>query len=114
MSAYGITDKWTTCLSEMQLTGTKINGQAESSKKVQPQQSIHPRTRRQGMTEHRKSEALLPEGGQPLQFDARRKLNSASGGNLDPVRCQRRIVSNSHQHRNVHQGAGGSGIDGQA
>jgi hypothetical protein len=66
------------------------------------------------MAEHWKSETLLPEGSQSLQFDARRKLNSTSRGNLDPVCSQRRIVSNSHQHRNVHQSAGGSSIEGEA
>src|ERR1035437_5731778 len=66
------------------------------------------------MAEHRKSEALLSEGGQSLQFDARRKLNSTSRCDLDPVRGQRRIASNSHQHCNADQRAGGSGIDGQA
>ena len=66
------------------------------------------------MAEYRKSEALLSEGGQSLQFDARRKLNTASRCDLDPVRSQRRIASNSHQHRNVDQRAGGPGIEGQA
>ena len=65
------------------------------------------------MAEHRKSEALLPKGGQSLQFDARRKLNSTPRCDLDPVRSQRRVVSYSHQHRNVHHRAGGSGIEGQ-
>lgn len=65
------------------------------------------------MAEHRKPEALLPKGGQSLQFDARRKLNSTSRCDLDPVRRQRRVVSYSHQHRNVHQCAGGSSIEGQ-
>src|ERR1019366_1417039 len=50
------------------------------------------------MAEHRKSEALLSEGGQSLQFDARRKLNVTSRCDLDLVRGERRIASNSHQH----------------
>jgi hypothetical protein len=66
------------------------------------------------MAEHRKSEALLPESGQSLQFDAGRKLNSTSRSDLDPARGKRRIASNSHQHRNVHQRAGGSGVKSQA
>jgi len=66
------------------------------------------------MTEYRKSEALLSEGGQSLQFDARRKLNATSRCDLDPVRSQRRIASNSHQHCNVDQRAGGPSIEGQA
>lgn len=65
------------------------------------------------MAEHRKSEALLPEGGQSLQFDAGRKLNSTSRCDLYPVRSQGRVVSYSHQHRDVHQRAGGSRIEGQ-
>jgi len=65
------------------------------------------------MSEHRKSEELLPKGGQSLQFDARGKLNSTSRRDLDPIRGQRRVVSYGHQHRDVHQRAGGSGIEGQ-
>ena len=65
------------------------------------------------MAEHRETEALLPKGGQSLQFNARRKLNSTSRRDLNPVRSQRRVVSYSHQHRNVHSRAGGTGIEGQ-
>jgi hypothetical protein len=65
------------------------------------------------MAEHGESETLLPKGRQSLQFYAGSKLDSTSRGNLDPVRSQRRIVSDGHQHRNVHQSAGGSSIEGE-
>ena len=65
------------------------------------------------MAERRKFKALPPEGGQSLQFDERRELNATSRGAPDPVRSQRRIVSDSHRHRNVYHRAGGSGIEAQ-
>jgi hypothetical protein len=49
-------------LIDAQLTRAKIDGQAQASKKVQPQQSIDSTARRQGMAEYLKTIARLPEG----------------------------------------------------
>ena len=70
---------------QVNLPCAEIDSQNEPTEKVQSQQSVDPRARRQSVAEHRKPETLVSEGGEPLQFDARRKLDSASRGYPDSV-----------------------------
>jgi hypothetical protein len=65
------------------------------------------------VAEHRKAQSFLAQSANPLQDDARCKLDPASGGDLDPRPSRRRIVTNGYEHSNVDQRAGGSGIQGQ-
>ena len=60
-----------------------------------------------------KAQMFLAQGLDPLQDDTRCELDSASRSDLHPLRGQRRIVTDSHEHSNVNQRARGSGIKGQ-
>ena len=57
------------------------------------------------MSEHREIRADVSQGHEPLDDDAGSELDSASGSDLNTIRCQGRVVTNGNQHSHVHHGA---------
>lgn len=100
-------------LGELYLTGAEINGQVQTSKKVESKQTINACARRQRVAQHREAPTVLPQCQDPLEDDARRVLDPASSGHLEPVWNQRRIVAHGNEQPHIHHRARGSCIEGQ-
>src|SRR4051812_22955138 len=101
------------CSDERHPADAKIQGQALIAKKIQPKEAVDSRARRQGMTQDRKCQALLPQRRELVKRDARRKLDPAPCSDLNAIWREGGIVANSNQQPDVHQRARRSRIEGQ-
>ena len=66
------------------------------------------------MPEHLKATPFQPKRDKSVQCDTRRELHTTPRRHLDPVRRQRRIVTDGHQHGNVDQSSRGSRVESQS
>src|SRR5438552_16350389 len=66
------------------------------------------------MAQNRKRHALLSQGLQKIDLDFGNKFHAASGGDLDAIRRQGRVVADGGQRRHINHRHGCARVERQA